>query len=252
LLEALARAKLNGSQHRIIDVILRNTYGYGKKTASLSDGFLAKATGLHCKQINREINMLINFNILYLESKGDFTNARVVGINKNYSLWSSNRLVTTNKIVTTNGLVEKGSNGLVEKVVTNPLHKKEILKKDIYKDIYIPFQEIIDYLNTKTDSKYKHTSKATQKHIRARWNEDFKLDDFKKVIDKKVAEWNHSPVDGEKDMRQYLRPETLFGTKFEGYLNQKGGSKSGTGITEQDKQNPGYDKSNWYAKDDDD
>ena len=39
------------------------------------------------------------------------------------------------------------------------------------------------------------------------------LEDFKTVIDKKYDEWYGT------NMQQYLRPETLFGTKFESYLN---------------------------------
>jgi uncharacterized phage protein (TIGR02220 family) len=91
--------------------------------------------------------------------------------------------------------------------------------KNIYKDI-------VEYLNQKTGQKFKHTTKSTQRHINARLSEGFTLDDFKTVIDKKVAEWGHEPKAGEKDMRPYLRPETLFGPKFEGYLNQQVTTKS--------------------------
>lgn len=82
-----------------------------------------------------------------------------------------------------------------------------------YVDIY---KEIINYLNTKTNSSYRYTTKKNQTLIRARLNEGFVIDDFKKVIDIKCSEWLN---DG--SMNKYLRPETLFGTKFEGYLNQK-------------------------------
>lgn len=54
----------------------------------------------------------------------------------------------------------------------------------------------------------------------ARKNEGFTLDDFKTVIAKKAAEWGKEPEKGQNDMRPYLRPSTLFGTKFEEYLNQ--------------------------------
>lgn len=77
------------------------------------------------------------------------------------------------------------------------------------------YQPIINYLNEKTGKHYKHTTNKTQTVIKARWNEGFTEDDFKKVIDNKVAEWKGT------DMEKFLRPETLFGTKFEGYLNQE-------------------------------
>lgn len=77
-----------------------------------------------------------------------------------------------------------------------------------------PYREVINYLNKQTGKQYKSTTKKNQTVIRARTDEGFTLDDFKKVIDNKVAEWKGT------DMEKYLRPETLFGTKFEGYLNQ--------------------------------
>ncbi|CAM3081733.1 phage conserved hypothetical protein, C-terminal domain-containing protein [Lactobacillus bombicola] len=78
------------------------------------------------------------------------------------------------------------------------------------------YKEVIDYLNEKAGTKYKSTSKATQRLINARVNDGFNIPDFKKVIDTKCAQWR-----GDKKMAKYLRPETLFGTKFEGYLNEK-------------------------------
>lgn len=80
----------------------------------------------------------------------------------------------------------------------------------------IPFEEIISYLNQKTDKKFNPSSRETRLYIHARWNAGFRLDDFKKVIDMKTAQWKTDPK-----MISYLRPETLFGTKFESYLNEK-------------------------------
>lgn len=77
-----------------------------------------------------------------------------------------------------------------------------------------PFIEIIGYLNEKAGTNFKATTKSTQRDITARFNEGFKLEDFQKVINKKVMEWKDS------EYAKYLRPETLFGKKFEGYLNQ--------------------------------
>lgn len=76
-----------------------------------------------------------------------------------------------------------------------------------------PFQEVIEYLNLRTGKKFKAGSKANQKHIKARFSEGFTLEDFKRVIDLKCEEWSGS------QMETYLRPETLFGNKFDSYLN---------------------------------
>ena len=79
----------------------------------------------------------------------------------------------------------------------------------------IPFAEIIQYLNDKADKSFKLSSKKTRELIRARVNEGFSMGDFKRVIDLKVADWG-----GDVAWNKYLRPETLFGTKLESYLNQ--------------------------------
>lgn len=78
----------------------------------------------------------------------------------------------------------------------------------------IPYQQIIDYLNTKTGAKYRATTKVYQKLIKARWNEGYKFQDFKTVIDNKAFEWQHT------DMWKYMTPSTLFkASHFGDYLN---------------------------------
>ncbi|MFW3532880.1 conserved phage C-terminal domain-containing protein [Staphylococcus caprae] len=96
-----------------------------------------------------------------------------------------------------------------------------------------PYRDVIDYLNQRTGKNYKSTTKKNQTVIRSRTDEGFTIDDFKKVIDNKVAEWNGT------DMAKYLRPETLFGTKFEGYLNQEL-QPSGVDQLERMKYDPSY------------
>jgi uncharacterized phage protein (TIGR02220 family) len=75
-------------------------------------------------------------------------------------------------------------------------------------------KDIIDYLNTKLNTKYRYTTKSIQSHIRARLNEGFTVDDFKTVIDKKERAWMGT------EFQKLLRPDTLFGTKFQSYLNE--------------------------------
>ena len=77
------------------------------------------------------------------------------------------------------------------------------------------YSSIINYLNKKANTRYRVNNKKTKTLIKARLNEGFTEDDFYKVIDNKVNEWANT------DMNKYLRPETLFSPKFEGYLNQK-------------------------------
>jgi uncharacterized phage protein (TIGR02220 family) len=79
----------------------------------------------------------------------------------------------------------------------------------------IPYREITEYLNAKTGKNFRWKSKETRQHIKARWEDGYKIEDFQKVIDTKVAKWGKDPK-----YCDYLRPITLFGTKFEAYLNE--------------------------------
>ncbi|MBY7100539.1 MULTISPECIES: conserved phage C-terminal domain-containing protein [Bacillus] len=92
--------------------------------------------------------------------------------------------------------------------------------------------EIVNYLNDVCGSSYRLTSKKTQTLIKTRLVEGFTVDDFKTVIDTKAREWLRA------EQAKYLRPETLFGTKFESYLQQ--GKVEGK---------HGSNKGNRYSKD---
>ena len=118
------------------------------------------------------------------------------------------------------------------------------INNNILNNIY---SSVIDYLNEKANSKYKATSKDNQKHIKARINEGYGFDDFKKVVDNMCSAWKNT------EFENYLRPSTLFGVKFENYLNWKktggnnnGNSKSWRNNSQKvaDKHNVKIDRSN--------
>lgn len=79
-----------------------------------------------------------------------------------------------------------------------------------------PYAAIVGYLNERCGTRYRHRAEKTRRLIDARFREGFGEEDFRAVIDGRAAAWL-----GDEDMAQYLRPETLFGTKFEGYLNAR-------------------------------
>lgn len=124
------------------------------------------------------------------------------------------------------------------------LGKDSICKdKDIYSRVNSTekpyYKTIIDYLNKKASKNYKYTTKKTKTHINARINEGFTIDDFKKVIDNKAEEWLN-----DSKMNKFLRPETLFGNKFESYLNQKGSEYVGKFGNEIQFKPPGRNEEN--------
>lgn len=147
-------------------------------------------------------------------------------INEDYA--SYDRTCAQNRVNGAKGGAPKGNQNARKKTtetterLKTTLNNKEINKEN-KKDIYIVEQdstthiseikEIVDYLNTKAGTSYRHTTKNTQKHIKARLKENYTVADFKRVIDSRVKVWG-----SDKDMQQYLRPDTLFGAKFESYL----------------------------------
>lgn len=124
-------------------------------------------------------------------------------------------------------------NEIMEKSTKKPVKKEKT-------DFSSTAKEIMDYLNQKTGKGYKGKPADLLK-IKARLAhpESHTLEDFKTVIDKKCAEWKGT------HMETYLRPETLFSTKFESYLNQTGSSKQ-QGKAE---QMAGYDFTKYLGED---
>ena len=94
------------------------------------------------------------------------------------------------------------------------LGKARLGKNNILSSKHDFTDEIIQHLNMRTGAKYKSSTSKTKQLINARVNEGFTIEDFKTVIDKKCVEW------GGTEFEKFLRPSTLFGTKFESYLNQ--------------------------------
>ena len=91
---------------------------------------------------------------------------------------------------------------------------QKILPNNIDDNIDEKIKCIVDFLNKELGTKYRSSTETTRSAIKARLNEGFTVMDFYDVITKKRKQWK-----GTK-MEQFLRPQTLFGTKFESYLNQ--------------------------------
>ncbi|WP_100002713.1 conserved phage C-terminal domain-containing protein [Staphylococcus pseudintermedius] len=210
---------------------LSNKYGY----CTASNGYFAKLYEVTKVTVSRRIANLKECGYLQVEiiREGNEIKQR-----KMYPLTEMIRPINTNDNTPINNSVNtpiitnvKENNTSNNNTSINNINRIDILSGD---PTSYPYRDVIDYLNKQTDKQYKPTTKKNQTVIRARTDEGFTLDDFKKVIDNKVAEWKGT------DMEKYLRPETLFGTKFEGYLNQ-GLQPSGMDQLERMK----YDESYW-------
>lgn len=85
----------------------------------------------------------------------------------------------------------------------------------------VPYGAIVGRLNQRAGADYRPSSRATRRLIDARWREGYRLPDFEAVVDAKCSEWAGT------EMAKYLRPQTLFGTKFEAYRSQASMDRGG-------------------------
>lgn len=179
-------------------------------------------------------NQVFSGGLQYL---ADWTNSTKQGVVKCLkSLVEKGFIVKTDKVVNGvkfceyyatkfNGVCNKVEQGMQQSLIppikqslTNNIVIDNLLNN---KEIYIT---VIDYLNSKTGQQFRSTSKATQQHINARLAEGFTVEDFKRVVDNMCIDWTNT------EWEKYLRPSTLFGSKFENYLNRKPQSKGKNGI----------------------
>lgn len=115
------------------------------------------------------------------------------------------------------GIFLNNHRGYSEKCSTNThlLNNSSTILTNIYNNIKEKVSSIINYLNSKVGVMYKASNTKTINLVKARLKDGFTIEDFKTVIDKKVKVWKGTSFE------QYLTPFTLFGEKFEVYLNQK-------------------------------
>lgn len=159
---------------------------------------LSKETGLSEQQIRTSLEHLKSTNEITIDTTHNFTIISINNYNKYQTInQRNNQSITNNQPI---------NNHYINNTIKNNKEKEN-------NNIYIV--EIIDHLNLRTGQNYKYTTSKTISFINARLKEGFNVDDFKTVIDKMCMEWMNT------DMQKYLRPETLFGTKFESYLNRE-------------------------------
>ena len=188
----------------------------------MSNTAMAKRLGCTVRTISRSLERLEKYG--YIIRKNIYEGKQII---RREIMLGSDKNVHTGIDKNATGVVTQDSigyrQGCHEGIDTDCTDNRTInrsinrSKEDILsgKPDHAPYKEILEYLNRKAGTRYRASSKATQRLVRSRMKEHFTVEDFKKVIDIKVAAWKDDPK-----MSQYLRPATLFGTKFESYLNE--------------------------------
>ena len=190
---------------------------YIQRNMPYSEEMLATLFGKNVNTVRLALTTLANFNMIDLTTDGLIA---VTNWEKHQNVEGLEKIREQNRLRAKRHY-DKQKNSNVSLTLSNATDIDKELDIDIDKerDIVeqkIPFSEIIDYLNLKAGKKFKTTDK-NKTLIRARWNEGQKLEDFKQVIDNKVHD-----AENPRDLfdAKYLQPSTLFGTKFDQYLNQ--------------------------------
>ena len=200
---------------------------YGERGCWASNKYIADFCQCSERKVSETINKLIKYGYLYIqkfdgrtrEIKSALTNFEKIGL-VDYKENSQNVRGSIAEFARQPNInCEAGTQNLREINIINNIESNNI--NNIY-------SRVVTYLNEKAGTHYKPTTAKTKTVINARIAEGFKIDDFISVIDKKCYEWKNT------EFERYLRPETLFGTKFEGYLNAKinpnKSSRKNTGI----------------------
>lgn len=146
LLEVVPLFNFNGTQLRIILVVWRYTYGFKRKNHEISISFLVKATGISKRQLQKEVNNLINYKVLHEVRKATFNTTRIIEFNKDYDQWLIEHSITNeqqeNKRTQVNNSTPQQVNSNAPQQVNNSSSKKEIFKENIKETTTVenPFQ----------------------------------------------------------------------------------------------------------------
>ena len=132
LLEQLYRRRFSASQLKILLLVIRFTYGFNRKTAALSNTFIAAGTGMHEITVSKEVGTLLRDNVLKLHKKQTFHSSRVIGINKDYESWRNHLELASALTLSENcdRVSEMGENGLADTLTKKENIRKTNIKKE--------------------------------------------------------------------------------------------------------------------------
>lgn len=133
LLDALCAIDVNGTQASILLALIRETYGFGRKSAELGTTRLANMTGRHRTRVALELQRLIARGIVLEVSPASFGTCRRLSLNKDYTAWAgvlSTNPLTVNESATVNESVVETVNESVDETVNESVdHIKKPIKE---------------------------------------------------------------------------------------------------------------------------
>lgn len=140
ILEEVARRKFNGTQHSILLIVWRYTYGFNRKSHELSVTFLAEAIQSDPKGVKRELNRLLERKVLKVTKVAHGKRSRMIGFNKYFSQWLEGEIPPPKKPKSSGGQSSpsEGANPPPVEGDSSPPkkeRKKTLKKEEIYMKI---------------------------------------------------------------------------------------------------------------------
>ena len=187
---------------------------------------MSEATGLSIQALRTRLRRLESTGEISKKSTGRFS---IITIN-NYSKYQT--LVFPS---------QQASNRLLTgfQQATNNKQEEEEGKEEKNNVEQVPYAKIISLLNEVTGCGFQPTTKAYRTLIKARWSEGHRFAQFEAVIRFKASQWKT-----DSKMCEYLRPQTLFSGKFDGYLQAARAAHRSTGGAHASKVDALIDKLN--------
>ena len=97
IIEALYHHRITGEQYRIIHLIARQSWGYvnslsgnpgtRREAVNFAGDYIAKSLGRNVRDVNRDLQTLIQRHIIKVVEDHDHSKSRALAINRNVSEW---------------------------------------------------------------------------------------------------------------------------------------------------------------------
>jgi len=146
LMDALGGTRVPGEARQVLDVIIRKTYGFNKKSDDIALSQFVNTTGLKKPAVVRAIKKLLDMNMIRVIKKDNKTTTNY-SFNKHYKAWKPlSKKITLSKKTT--GVIEKDKASLSKKIHTKETTTKETLTKDIVEQFEI-FWNLYDHKKSK-------------------------------------------------------------------------------------------------------
>jgi len=209
--DRLCGIRIPGQVRQVIDVVMRKTYGFNKKWDWIPLNQFCRFTGMPKNNVVRALRKAESMCLVLKKENGSGIS---YCFNKDYEQWRPLPKRGTGSPKRESRVPQKEKKRFPNRG-TSIDNTKDTSSKDsnVEKD-KIPYLEIISDLNEVLGTKYRDKTEETRQGIRRWWKQGFRIKDFKAVHRIKKEEWEGT------EQAVYLRPSTLYGPKFENYLNQ--------------------------------